>query len=130
MNRTGSRNSHDEPITARGYTQADREKDTISPAKQAASAAEYGTPADGLAASLSQSAVESVRNAEHEVERAAWNVHCIEYAAERAELQAAKNRARAAEARDALAVKRQVLAAVAAQFPEVELQEVDLHGVE
>lgn len=44
--------SQDSPA-ARGYTQADREKDTISPAKQAASAAEYGTPADGLAASSS-----------------------------------------------------------------------------
>ncbi len=80
-------------------------------------------------AAMNEAARQAVRNAEYEVERAAWNVHCIEYAAERAEAEGARNRTRAVDARDALGVKQRVLVAVAAQFPEVELEEIDLHGV-
>lgn len=86
--------------------------------------------ADRSATNASEHAVQLVRQAEHEVERQAWDVHCIEHAAERAEQEAAKQRRRAADARGLLSVKQQALGAILAQFPDVAPEEVDLHGIE
>lgn len=72
---------------------------------------------------------EIVRAAECAVGRAAWNVHCIEYDAENAEDEGAKQGGRAVEARAKLAARQDALVAIRAQFPEVEPQEVDLHGI-
>jgi hypothetical protein len=85
--------------------------------------------AERSAAKVSEHVVALVRQAEHEVERQAWDVHCIEHAAERAETEAAEQRRRAADAREILAVKQQALGAILAQFPDVVPEEVDLHGV-
>lgn len=80
-------------------------------------------------AAASDHAVSVVRDAEHQVDRAAWDVHCCIVAAERCEAEGRKQRADEAKAREGLVVKQRALDAIRSQFPEVEPQEVDLYGV-
>jgi hypothetical protein len=74
-------------------------------------------------------AVSAVRSAEHTLERAYWDVHCHDVAVQRAEEELSKNASKLEKALAKLAVARQVHAAVAAQFPDVERQEIDTHGI-
>jgi len=57
-----------------------------------------------------------LREAENQVERAAWDVHCHEVATEQAERELEKRQAKLAEARGREAAAREVLAAMQEKF--------------